>query len=649
MRWGQFNRTQRMQLKAWVSLLGVLLLLVLLVARLFHALRQTEPEEEIFPSQEPHIPVVEELKNVWILQSDDKELLVFRDGEKERYRWQEPQEGETEDAAQRERLREQVADITLTDGLVTLVRSKTEKINGKVLGADADGIVIEGVGRLPVAEDCKGYRLYDTLQMCTPQDIRFGYSFTDFCVENGEICAILMVKEEAMKYIRVLLKASDYAGLLQPAPVITADSAFEIVYGDYGEQKTELHEAGEQIAFGYDSPYFENDRVRIVPQVLTGKLCITNLNRSQGTPQYKGTLELIRTQDGIAVVNEVLLEDYLCSVVPSEMPAGYPAEALKAQAICARTYAYGHMEHAGYPAFGAHVDDSTAYQVYNNIVEQDSTTTAVKETYGQLLLTPEGTPAGAYYYSTSCGVGSDANVWKTEAAAEITYLHAKPLSRTAMEAASQGEQAELGEALRDEETFEKFITGRDEGAFEAQEGWYRWSYTVKEIDPERIEEMLKKRYAANSRLVLTLEDGEYVSKEIGEVGKLRDIYIEKRGAGGVADELVLEMEGGSYKVISEHNIRYVLNDGETKIVRQDGSSVASPTILPSGFFIITAGKEKGTVVGYTLNGGGFGHGVGMSQNGAKSMAKDGYTAEDILGFFYEGCTLETIYDEERSE
>ena len=649
MRWGQFNRTQRMQLKAWVSLLGVLLLLVLLVARLFHALRQTEPEDEIFPSQEPHIPVVEELKNVWILQSDAKELLVFRDGEKERYRWQEPQEGETEDAAQRERLREQVADITLTDGLVTLVRSKTEKINGKVLGADADGIVIEGVGRMPVAEDCKGYRLYDTLQMCTPQDIRFGYSFTDFCVEDGEICAILMVKEEAMKYIRVLLKASDYAGLLQSAPVITADSAFEIVYGDYGEQKTELHEAGEQIDFGYDSPYFESDRVRIVPQVLTGKLCITNLNRSQGTPQYKGTLELIRTQDGIAVVNEVLLEDYLCSVVPSEMPAGYPAEALKAQAICARTYAYGHMEHAGYPAFGAHVDDSTAYQVYNNIVEQDSTTTAVKETYGQLLLTPEGTPAGAYYYSTSCGVGSDANVWKTEAAAEITYLHAKPLSRTAMEAASQGGQEELGEALRDEETFEKFITGRDENAFEAQEGWYRWSYTVKKIDPERIEEMLKKRYAANSRLVLTFEDGEYISKEIGEVGKLRDIYIEKRGAGGVADELVLEAEGGSYKVISEHNIRYVLNDGETKIVRQDGSSVASPTILPSGFFIITAGKEKGTVVGYTLNGGGFGHGVGMSQNGAKSMAKDGYTAEDILGFFYEGCTLETIYDEERSE
>ena len=60
------------------------------------------------------------------------------------------------------------------------------------------------------------------------------------------------------------------------------------------------------------------------------------------------------------------------------MPADYPAEALNAQAICARTYAYGRMEHAGYPQYGAHVDDSTSYQVYNNVGEQEGSTTAVK-------------------------------------------------------------------------------------------------------------------------------------------------------------------------------------------------------------------------------------------------------------------------------
>ena len=53
--------------------------------------------------------------------------------------------------------------------------------------------------------------------------------------------------------------------------------------------------------------------------------------------------------------------------------------------------------------------------------------------------------------------------------------------------------------------------------------------------------------------------------------------------------------------------------------------------------------EKEIVSGYTLIGGGFGHGVGMSQNGARNMAGNGYTCEDILYYFYEDCTLQNIY------
>ena len=50
------------------------------------------------------------------------------------------------------------------------------------------------------------------------------------------------------------------------------------------------------------------------------------------------------------------------------------------------------------------------------------------------------------------------------------------------------------------------------------------------------------------------------------------------------------------------------------------------------------------MVGYTLTGGGFGHGVGMSQNGARHMAEEGYRAEDILGYFYDSCVLKNIYE-----
>lgn len=647
------NKSQRMQLKAFICLLGFLLIVILLVGKLALALfhREKPPEEES-PSPEVHIPVVETIHNIWIMEGDEEGILVFYDGERERFGWGNIGEGELL-YQPGEPVREQLADVTLTDGLVTEIRLKKDKINGRILSIDEAGVEVEGYGKLPLAADCRGYRLYDSLEMCTVRDIRIGYDFTDLCLENGEICGILLVKEEAMEYIRVMVKATDYTGLLHAGPVITADTDFTLIYGDYDDRRTEAHQAGEEITFSYDSSYFEeSDRIFVVPDVLTGKVTLKNVNRSQGTPSYRGKIELLRTEDGIAVINEVLLEEYLYSVVPSEMPAGYPEEALKAQAICARTYAYGHMERAGYPRYGAHVDDSTSYQVYNNIVEQERTTTAVKETYGQLLYTVEGDLAGTYYYSTSCGVGSDANVWKTEAAAKITYLHGRSLSKAAMaealsrETSGQGEEATayLGDILRDEAAFAEFILSKNQDDFEAYESWYRWTYKVKKLDSDHMLEVLQKRYAANSALVLTLKDEEYVSEEIRNLGDVYDIYIDKRGAGGVADELVIEAEYGTYKVISEHNIRYVLNDGKTKVLRQDGKSVASASILPSGFFVISTGKENGSVVGYSLSGGGFGHGVGMSQNGAKEMAKCGWTARDILAYFYEDCIMKCIYE-----
>ena len=78
-------------------------------------------------------------------------------------------------------------------------------------------------------------------------------------------------------------------------------------------------------------------------------------------------------------------------------------------------------------------------------------------------------------------------------------------------------------------------------------------------------------------------------------------------------------------------------------MRQDGSKAASSSLLPSGYFTIMTGKEEDIVVGYRLAGGGYGHGVGMSQNGAKEMAKKGFTSEDILTFFYDSCEVRDVY------
>ena len=443
-----------------------------------------------------------------------------------------------------------------------------------------------------------------------------------------------------MEYIRVLIKASDFSGLFHERLELTSDTDFTIQYGTYDNRQTENHAAGEVITIDSNSPYFQGDRVVITPNVLTGKISLQNVNRSQGTPSYRGYLELYSGEKGIVVINEVLLEEYLYCVVPSEMPASYPDEALQAQAVCARTYAYGHMQRAGYPQYGAHVDDSTSYQVYNNILEQESTTTAVKETYGQLLFTSEGELAGTYYYSTSCGVGTDATIWKIEESKNLVYLRGKALNPEAT-----GTELDMGELLKDETAFAEFITHTNEDDFEASEGWYRWTYEVDQIDTERMLKILQQRYDVNSKLVLTLKNGEYVSFPIEELDELHNLYIAVRGSGGIADELILETAEHTYKVISEHNIRYVLNNGESKIVRQDGSEVASNTLLPSAFFIMNVGKEGESVIGYTLSGGGYGHGVGMSQNGAKNMAQSGYTSDQILTFFYEECAVKNVYEQ----
>lgn len=668
--WFRLNKAQRIQMKKFTCLLGILLIVFLLLWKVLASLGRDDRGEKD-PVREPdHVPVLQILSNVWVMEEDEEGILIFREGNRERYAWgtvdaraaddggagttnggqqtdggsttnrpgQQAEGGAGTTYRPEQSVREQVADVILSDGRVISAVPKTEKINGRILAADKDWIEVEGYGRLTLAEDYKGYRLFDSLATCTVRDLFFGYSDTDLCLEDGKVCAVLMVKEEAMKYIRVLIKASDYKGSFHESPVVTADTGFAVTYyGAAGERLTESFQAGEEIEFGSDSPYLAGGRVSVRPDVLTGKVILKNVKRSQGTPAYRGCIELLKAEEGIVVINEVLLEEYLYSVVPSEMPSRYPSEALKAQAICARTYAYGHMERAGFPQYGAHVDDSTTYQVYNNIREQESTTTAVKETFGQLLYTGEGTLAGTYYYSTSCGVGSNANVWKTESAASITYLTARSINKSAAEES-------LGEKLRDEDAFYDFITSRDENDFEAGEAWYRWTYEVKDIDEDVILERLKTRYKANSKQILTLEDGEYVSKPVESLGELRNLEVVSRGAGGTADEMVVEGTKNTYKVITGHNIRCVLNNGESKVVRQDGSKVSSPSLLPSSFLVIEVDKKGDSVTKYKLVGGGFGHGVGMSQNGAKEMAKCGYTAWDILTFFYQDCVLKQVYD-----
>lgn len=634
------NKSRRMQLKAILCLAGIALLLLIAITGTvrYAAVREREEEEE-------HVPVVVTLENVWVTEVTQAGIRLF-DGQIREYPWAQEtswiQEETQEAGLPADRgAREQIADVTLTDGYVTDLRIKdAEKISGKVVSVlSGRGVELEGRGILEFAPQMKMYRLYGGLAGADEKDIRIGYNFCDFVMEDGKICAVLVTRDEAMEYIRVQIKSSDYASPAHGSVTLTVDTDFVVRYGVGEEMTEEFHQAGEEITFQPDSGYFVSDRVYIVPEALTGRIRLSSVSRSQGTPSYRGMIELIRPQgeaEGIYVVNEVLLEEYLYAVVPSEMPSGYPAEALKAQAICARTYAYRRMVNPANKAVGAHLDDSAGYQVYNNILEQDTTTAAVRDTSGQVLFVGQEA-ADTYYYSTSCGFGTESDIWKGGTGEKLPYLPARRIGE-------KEDEAYTGESMTEEAVFADFIGQTFASDFEAGVNWYRWTYTVDKLNRERMLLNLQSRYKANEKLILTKgEDGTFVSLPVEKLGEIREITVSVRNEGGVADEMLIETEDGTIKVITEHNIRYVLCDGVTKVKRQDGSRVEMATLLPSAFFVITTGKEGENVVGYTLTGGGFGHGVGMSQNGARAMAAKGFTAQEILRFFYEGGRVEQIY------
>ncbi|MDE6846480.1 MAG: SpoIID/LytB domain-containing protein [Lachnospiraceae bacterium] len=584
----------------------------------FHKIKTYVKGNELLTVVET-IPDEYEIENVWVTESEEGVLECF-------YR-QVVFRIETEQKVERE----SIADLTFKDGRVIKAREKDEKIHGKLLWVSNEELEIEGSGVYPISENMEVYKLYGSMETLRRTDLKIGYEDTDYVIKGGEVCACLVSEKEAADRIRVLLKNTAANSNYHNAVEIDVD-------GEQIRIETEDLDVGERRIYRCNA--------------LTDRVIVKMEGIEKENNDYRGAIECYRSTEGMVLINELPLEEYLYAVVPSEMPASYPIESLKAQAVCARTYAYLYILHAGLPEVGAHVDDTTSYQVYHNCDENTATTTAVKETDG-MLLTYEGQPAQNYYYSTSCGVGTDSGIWSGNGD-DLSYIQASLLriSQSSMTDMNDGNTADTSDGsrdadspddLRDEENFRRFITSVDENDLESGEPWYRWTYTVKEIDSDVMLSRIRERYAASPESVLTeAEGGYFVSQPVDKLGRIRELGITQRGAGGVADELLIVTETGSFKILSEYNIRSVLCDKVSEVIKQDGSTTVPRTLLPSGFFVIETSKKKESVVGYTLIGGGYGHGVGMSQNGAKALGSEGASYRHILEFFFPGCELEDI-------
>jgi stage II sporulation protein D len=270
--------------------------------------------------------------------------------------------------------------------------------------------------------------------------------------------------------------------------------------------------------------------------------------------EYPGALEIVRSGDGLTVINELPFEEYLAGAVKAEAGDKMPLEMLKAQAIVARTYAAYHRRLNAEKAF--HIVASTLNQQYVGRVVPDSVVwAAVRETAGQVLLW-NGDLFPAFYHTDSGGYTEDPRV--VFAAANMPAL--KPVRV-------------------------EFPSGSPH---------HRW----------RLDLPLAELTAALLRGGISV--GRVVKLDVLERStSLRVARIAVRGTAGT-----VTLRGNDLR----------------RLVGYD--------TLKSTLFAVAVSGPVARFVGR-----GYGHGVGLDQWSAKTMADQGWSAEQIVGYYYPGATL----------
>jgi stage II sporulation protein D len=418
--------------------------------------------------------------------------------------------------------------------------------------------------------------------------------------------------------IRILIKTDNYEDIYHSEVVLECDAGMDITLD--GTKIT--CGVGERYSFSKGG-FFDK---AVISGLNGGKIQITNLKRNSNA-QYAGNLELYSTDDGIVIINELPIEDYLCGVIPSEMPSNYPLEALKAQAVSARTYTYFHMEDYAYSEWNAYMDDSTTYQVYMNNAADDKSTSAVMETQG-LVLTYNNEIVESFYYSTSGGYNGALAVWNSSANTDM------------IQATSDSYLIETGNELfatnntAGEKAYKVYIDEGNPDDVEYNEPWYRWTYdkTINDTELYNIFKLIYNQSKSQPENIVIKSDTKTPENLIYE-SKITEIKVLNRQKSGLVTTLLIETPNYEITLATQYIIRQILGSLGGNVVRNDNTEYTLNNMLPSAYFYIEYTPAE-TACHLTIKGAGFGHGCGLSQNGAKNLAEAGYTYEEILGYYY---------------
>lgn len=271
---------------------------------------------------------------------------------------------------------------------------------------------------------------------------------------------------------------------------------------------------------------------------------------------FRGNMTLSAETKGLRVINHLPIEQYLYGVVPREMPATWPREALMAQAVAARTYALYIRSKSRDKDY--HVVATTASQVYGGYDSEIAATNgAVDVTRGQVI-THDGKLIVAYFHSNSGGHTEDAeNVWS----ADLPYLKGIP---------------------------DRYSQNTPGGSWDCL------------LTPGDLKDRLN-RYGLN-------------------VGRVRKLEMLGRSPAGRALKIRVITDSGDY-VLKSNAFR--IKVGATRL---------------KSLLLDIEIQEDGVL----LKGKGYGHGVGMSQWGARVMAQEGFDYREILKHYYKNVDIASI-------
>ena len=315
---------------------------------------------------------------------------------------------------------------------------------------------------------------------------------------------------------------------------------------------------------------------------------------------YQGSLEFyINENNQIDVVNVLDIETYLYGVVPSEIGVTAPIEALKAQAVCARSEAMVGLRTGKYAGPHHTLTADVMCQVYSgNGKTNNAVRNAVNATKGEVLVYHDTIISA--YYASNCGGHSEniENVWPERSTHKV-YWSGRP---------DMDEKMSLD--LTQADDIRTWIESEPDS-------WCKPS----NITPEWSKKYFRWQRSITPEILSTA-----VAEQHRDIGRIYDIIPLERGVSGRIYDILFVGNDGYCRVKGELNIRRLVD-----------------TPLKSSCFVVDKIGPVSKPISFIISGAGWGHGVGMCQTGAIARANSEWKYKDILGHYFRESTIQHEY------